>query len=615
MDKLRHDPACKQEVLNMAQQKHIHVTKRSGKIAGTAIAAALLAANVGGGYLLLHGRNQALNPPAATEIESEIELSAATEEAAALPCYVDRMQEYYTALTGEPCDFDFTGFGRDFEGVSAEDEDWRVELKAVTGCDWVLYYFYDVTPLKGQTTDEFQREFPGITFLPCEDGNPTGAQSTYGFLHGQSNEPDNGVWHCSGIIYNMSTVPFSAENNKLRYQYNRLDIEEPDRFYELEYTPQSVPLNACSSDFQLSYDVNRMCSAPECNATAYEKDLGEIPMRHAAVSPFGLFLVSDSFETDTASGWKQTLYTLNQLGTQLGFEDNFVQVNADEAVEGYYHANKDTYFGTRDVKGNAIAFIHILFDHPIDAAKGTLRLQDEPVTVPENAETPETEPAAEQSENDFIAVPRKAPADVPCVVYGARDSQTGEPVDAIADYYPDTTAEARAEFEQVAVYSRYVKLLVNGKELKGIGEEISPDENNMLNVTFAWTPDESVKNQNISIDILPDPVFADPLVYGKSEGENIVSIEPYQFKDYVDPETNEVIPPSLPDAIAAFTPDPTAENCVPMRYSIQIDMSQVNLTESPRGKQLTFLIDYHAADTSGSKKDVIFCQEFILMVK
>ena len=151
--------------------------------------------------------------------------------------------------------------------------------------------------------------------------------------------------------------------------------------------------------------------------------------------------------------------------------------------------------------------------------------------------------------------------------------------------------------------------------MKGIGEEISPDENNMLNVTFEWTPDESVKNQNISIDILPDPVFADPLVYGKSEGENIVSIEPYQFKDYVDPETNEVIPPSLPDAIAAFTPDPTAENCVPMRYSIQIDMSQVNLTESPRGKQLTFLVDYHAADTSGSKKDVIFCQEFILMVK
>ena len=46
MDKIKHDPACKQEVLNMAQRNQIHMTKRSGKIAGTAIAAALLAANI-----------------------------------------------------------------------------------------------------------------------------------------------------------------------------------------------------------------------------------------------------------------------------------------------------------------------------------------------------------------------------------------------------------------------------------------------------------------------------------------------------------------------------------------------------------------------------------------
>lgn len=177
------------------------------------------------------------------------------------------------------------------------------------------------------------------------------------------------------------------------------------------------------------------------------------------------------------------------------------------------------------------------------------------------------------------------------------------------------TPAEQAVFEQVAAYSKYAKLLLNGRELKGIGEEISPDENNMLNFTFEWTPDETVKNQNISIDIRPEPVFDDPLMYEKTEGENIVIIEPYEFKDYVDPETNEVYPSSIPEAIAAFTPDPAAENCVPMRYSMQIDMSQVNLTESPRGKQLSFLIDYHAADTSDTEKDIIFRQEFILMVK
>ena len=41
----------------MAQRNQIHMTKRSGKVAGTAIAAALLAANIGGGYLLLHDFN------------------------------------------------------------------------------------------------------------------------------------------------------------------------------------------------------------------------------------------------------------------------------------------------------------------------------------------------------------------------------------------------------------------------------------------------------------------------------------------------------------------------------------------------------------------------------
>ena len=82
-------------------------------------------------------------------------------------------------------------------------------------------------------------------------------------------------------------------------------------------------------------------------------------------------------------------------------------------------------------------------------------------------------------------------------------------------------------------------IIVNGEEV---------DENNMLNVTFAWTPDETVKNQNISIDIRPEPVFDDPLMYEKTEGENIVIIEPYEFKDYVDPETNVVYPSSIPEA-------------------------------------------------------------------
>ena len=204
MDKIKHDPACKQEVLNMAQRNQIHMTKRSGKVAGTAIAAALLAANIGGGYLLLHGRNQALNPPVATEIESEIDLASAAETAA-LPCYVSRMQEYYAGLTGEPCDFDFTGLGRDFENVTAEDENWRVELKAVTGCDWILYYFYDVTPLQGQSWEQFQQEHPRME-AEVFGGGRTDHLERCGIMPGAEHTPEDGAWLRQSLQFIRSTV-------------------------------------------------------------------------------------------------------------------------------------------------------------------------------------------------------------------------------------------------------------------------------------------------------------------------------------------------------------------------------------------------------------------------
>ena len=163
--------------------------------------------------------------------------------------------------------------------------------------------------------------------------------------------------------------------------------------------------------------------------------------------------------------------------------------------------------------------------------------------------------------------------------------------------------------------SKYAKLLLNGRELKGIGEEITPDENNLLNFTFEWTPDTNLKKQDISIEIRPAMASDDPISYGNSAGENIVMIEPYDFGSYMNPVTNQLEPSSIPDAAAAFTPDLTSENCVPLRYTLPIDISNVNLTDSPRSRQLSILIDYHAADNSGSKKEVIFRQEYILMIK
>lgn len=602
MDKIKHDPACKQEVLNMAQRNQIHMTKRSGKVAGTAIAAALLAANIGGGYLLLHGRNQALNPPVATEIESEIDLASAAETAA-LPCYVSRMQEYYAELTGEPCDFDFTGLGRDFENVSAEDENWRVELKAVTGCDWILYYFYDVTPLQGQSWEQFQQEHPRME-AEVFGGGRTDHLERCGIMPGAEHTPEDGAWHCYGRVFNSSAQPFFHADKTfcLRAQISTAELDT-------EVTRE--PLDFVSAEFPLeeSDGFNNIFEAIYIGQGA--NMLGMDPaMTRYAVTPFGMNFFSDPYESG-----KRDSNTYTDFGEQSFMDITFT--SADDGSETRM-AVYDGIIGYSEDEGTGIQYSFAAFERPLDVTKFAPEndvLTAEAATTAADVQTTETQTTTEAAVQDYEAIPRKVPADVPCVVYSAQNIDTGEPFDSLADPYPDTTPEERAQFEQVAVYSRYAKLLVNGRELKGIGEEISPDENNMLNITFAWTPDENVKNQNISIDILPDPAFDDPIAYGKSEGENIVIIEPYKFKDYVDPETNAVYPSSLPEAIAAFTPDPTAENCVPMRYSMQIDLSKVDLQESPHGKQLTFLVDYHAADTSGSKKDVIFRGEYILMIK
>lgn len=623
VDKIKHDPACKQEVLNMAQQKNIHMTKRGGKIAGTAIAAALLAANVGGGYLLLHGRNQQADLSAATSIASEIEDVSSAVDTEVMPCYVSRMQEYYAAKTGTPCDFDFTGWGKDFDDVSLENENWRVELKAVTGCDWVLYYFYDVTPLQGQTKDDFQSEFPGITFTPVNENGPVGSQFGYGFMPGQDVEPDNGIWHLCGVVYNTSGIPFSAEGTKLRYHFDRMEEElsvqnaDPDFIpHDLDYTPQSVPLYERESDLYFTYDVNRMCpDADYVNPPQYEKNLGEIPLRRTAISPFGMFCISNSFETDRASGWEQTLYSLQEMGTQLGFEDTVVQVDENNAAVDKYCAGDDTYFGTYDLEGNAVAFIHILYDHPMDTAKGKLRYPYEAFY-----ETPETEPTTDPQEesgtNDSVPTePRLGYYDAPRIVYAATDLNTGEPFDTLADAYSDAAPEHQAQYDQIAVYSKHSKLLLDGKALKGINEEITPDENNMLNFTFEWTPDTNLAKQDISIEIRPELARAadgEALAYGKSNEENIVMIEPVEYGPYQDPETGEWLPSNFPEAVAAFTPEPSAENCIPLRYTMQIDLNKINLDNS---RQISILVDYRSGDNAGNKKDVVFRQEYILMIK
>lgn len=85
-DKLRHDPACKEEIMAMARQEKIHISKR-GIITGTAAAAVLLAVNIGVGSFL-YSQHKALdtasNEPAEVseyEVkEAPVQTTAAAEQ-------------------------------------------------------------------------------------------------------------------------------------------------------------------------------------------------------------------------------------------------------------------------------------------------------------------------------------------------------------------------------------------------------------------------------------------------------------------------------------------------------------------------------------------------------
>ena len=137
--------------------KQIRINRRT-VAAGSAVAAALLALNVGGIILLHHNaENMQANTSTASgqDITSDFieevtsELPAVTEPEPAetpLPAYVEYMRQYYEGISAESCDYDYTkfiGLGTDLN-ETWEDENYKVTVKAAVGCDWIIYYFFDV---------------------------------------------------------------------------------------------------------------------------------------------------------------------------------------------------------------------------------------------------------------------------------------------------------------------------------------------------------------------------------------------------------------------------------------------------------------------------------------
>lgn len=377
-DRMNPSPACKEEVITMTKRKNIHISRR-GAAMGTAVAAVLLAVNIGVGYKLLAGKA----PAAETSMVATSELAEQTEAISAMPEYVSLMQQYYAEQTGNPCDFDFTGWGKDIN-QTFENEEYRVTLKAVTGCDWVLYCFYDIEPLNSSQT-----EVPNSSdweLYPCIADNRVADCNSI------SNPPiadpsGSGIWHQCVIFSSSNDTPFSAEGIALRFM-------------------ETASMKKAAPDFSLPLDF--LQKAPleyteDCALQATDDDLwdSEHPNRlnRTAVTPFGQFFFSEPYD-NPCEGSKWTCYSMREPDCEIGGADEGISVwNAEgKEVDHLWYA-KDSCYGTTNHIGREIGFIHILFDHPYDASIGSL-------DYPDIAQ--DTQDVSESAEDQSIAADKRA---------------------------------------------------------------------------------------------------------------------------------------------------------------------------------------------------------------
>lgn len=373
--RFRQVPSGEEEItVKQTEQKEIRMSRR-GVAAGTAVAALLLAMNVGGGYLLLHGRN-AQNPAAeqhdsavteqddaAAEIGTE-EISediAENADAAETPQYVQLMQEYYNKLTDSPyyegrtyapCDYDFTGLGKDID-YTFEWDDYKLTYRAVVGCDWVLYYFFDVEPKQGQDYQTFRNDNPDMARIAVSmiKGN------TVNFACDRvSNvldpEPDNGVWHGFGIITNCTDKPFFRGENagtqiSICEKYDTPEEAQQNCGEPFDFETKAFPLRACEQPVFFR-DETHMSFEPAYHEEQ-EAMLAEHSLTRCAETPFGRYYVSDpgqSSESFRSQSW---------VGPSLGLEGI-----APRALDA-------TYFGEYKHDGEEIAHLLALYDRPAEA--------------------------------------------------------------------------------------------------------------------------------------------------------------------------------------------------------------------------------------------------------
>jgi len=313
-DSVRPDPALKEAIMMKAAQHSTipavgsteeprgKIQRRIGgkAVAGTAVAAALVAANVGLAAMLMHS-GSGKTPQAATSGENNVqEIKLETAH------YVQCMQDYYASVTGEPCTYDFTGMGQDLN-IEWKFEDYNLTLHAAAGDPFHMHFFYDITPLKGQTYNEdepqastdapgcprlhgaysypdyLNSQNPAFLATACSDGGCEVYAVTQDGVNGGE------VWHIQCVVNDVLGAGFIGQNFAVQVDSGIENEAAPDPAITAQNpaTNVHIPVKLDFIENAGYYNVTwqPVCFPPDTGLSAYTR---------LAVTPLGVMLTDDA---------------------------------------------------------------------------------------------------------------------------------------------------------------------------------------------------------------------------------------------------------------------------------------------------------------------------------
>ena len=382
----RRVPDREEEIVMTKYTERAESESRHGKGIAAAVAAVLVCANIAGGaYLLNSGKQPGAQSEISvgTSIQSEL-IPAASENT---PDYVKLMQEYFTDAGGQPCTFDFTGYGKDFD-IQWENDDYKLTFRAVAGCEWALYYFYDVEPKKGQTWEQMVKDNPHFQ-MQITSGAEHWSESKYKMgetswdMMGQDKALDNGVWHFCTLLEIRPDAPLYQDDSCLNFS---LDVKYSMTEGEVHCT-DAAALDFFTHQHPMQKLETPIRIADLCGEKSLNAKTCDLTLTKFAATPFGVFYCGESVESVGDDGFSEWPYTQKAGETLADYVPS----------EQYRHAVDNDMIAVQSNAGSSYvgvrqqtAFMNLLFKSPV-------LLKNAKASAPENiqeikevsAETPQ----------------------------------------------------------------------------------------------------------------------------------------------------------------------------------------------------------------------------------